>query len=100
MIKRALVGFVMLAATAAPALAAGAGWNTPMRSGSAYAEPGYDAYAAAPMAEEPIMGEPMMGAPMAGAPPVYAYGRYQGSDPDPFIRQSLMRNGSQSISQY
>ena len=27
-----------------------------------------------------------------GAPPVFAYGEYQGADPDPFIRQQLMRD--------
>jgi len=30
--------------------------------------------------------------PNGCAPPVYAYGRYQGQDPDPFIRQQLKRD--------
>lgn len=30
--------------------------------------------------------------PNGCAPPVYQYGRYVGQDPDPFIRQQLMRD--------
>jgi hypothetical protein len=30
--------------------------------------------------------------PNGCAPPVYAYGRYVGQDPDPFIRQQLKRD--------
>jgi hypothetical protein len=30
--------------------------------------------------------------PNGCAPPVYAYGRYVGQDPDPFIRQQLLRD--------
>ncbi len=30
--------------------------------------------------------------PNGCAPPVYAYGRYVGQDPDPFIRQQLNRD--------
>ena len=30
--------------------------------------------------------------PNGCAPPVYVYGRYQGQDPDPYIRQQLMRD--------
>ena len=30
--------------------------------------------------------------PNGCAPPVYVYGRYQGQDPDPYIRQQLLRD--------
>jgi hypothetical protein len=38
-----------------------------------------------------ILANPAPG-PNGCAPPVYAYGRYVGQDPDPFIRQQLLRD--------
>jgi len=97
--KQLMMGLVLVAATAAPAFAASStweSWNRPAahdRSAythdrsmrSAYvAEPGHGAYAAAPGA--------FTGPMITGTPPVFAYGDYQGNDPDPFIRQSLVRD--------
>ena len=94
--KKLIVGLVLVTASAVPAFAAGSTWNSwngPAahdRTGymhersmrSAYvAEPGYGAYAAAPV-----------GPTMVGPPPVFAYGEYQGTDPDPFIRFQLRRD--------
>ncbi|MFN3659491.1 MAG: hypothetical protein ACK4UO_19775 [Pseudolabrys sp.] len=90
MMRTLMAGFALVAVTAAPALAAS--WNAPTHNRSAYVEPGYDAYAAAPMMEAPVVG--------MASPPVFAYGDYQGNDPDPFIRQQLMRDGPATASQY
>lgn len=38
--------------------------------------------------------------PNGCAPPVYAYGRYVGQDPDPFIRQQLNRDPRTGYSPY
>jgi hypothetical protein len=50
---------------------------------------GYDAYAAAP---QDLYGGTSVRGPAFGPGPVYAYGRYQGSDPDSFIRLQLRRD--------
>jgi hypothetical protein len=38
--------------------------------------------------------------PNGCAPPVYQYGRYVGQDPDPFIRQQLLRDPQTGYSQF
>jgi hypothetical protein len=38
--------------------------------------------------------------PNGCAPAVYQFGRYVGQDPDPFIRQQLMRDPQTGYSQY
>lgn len=38
--------------------------------------------------------------PNGCSPPVYAYGRYVGQDPDPFIRQQLLRDPQSGYTQY
>jgi hypothetical protein len=38
--------------------------------------------------------------PNGCAPPVYAYGRYVGQDPDPFIRQQLLRDPQSGYTQF
>jgi hypothetical protein len=38
--------------------------------------------------------------PNGCAPAVYQYGRYVGQDPDPFIRQQLMRDPESGYTQY
>jgi ABC-type amino acid transport substrate-binding protein len=38
--------------------------------------------------------------PNGCAPPVYQYGRYVGQDPDPFIRQQLLRDPQTGYTQY
>lgn len=93
--KKLVLGLALAGMTAMPAFAASStweSWNRPAAhestARSAYvAEPSYDAYAATPMARGNVAGPAVF-----GAPPVFAYGEYQGADPDPFIRQQLMRD--------
>lgn len=99
--KKLVLGLALAGMTAVPALAASTSWESWNRPAahesytrSAYvAEPGYDAYAAAPG------GEYMDGPAIMGSSPVFAYGDLQGADPDPFIRQQMMRDPPSVISQ-
>lgn len=84
-LKKLMIGVALAGLATAPALA-----NQSMsrhRTSAAYGAyggtPGSDAYA---MDDS--------GAMAAGPPPVYEDGQYQGTDPDPFIRQQLLRDPS------
>lgn len=97
--KKLTIGLALVAMTAVPALAAPV--MTQMRDGhrvvvssqpradvDVYAEggvmvPGAEANEAYAYAPAPMI---------AGSPPVFAFGEYQGADPDPFIRHSLQRD--------
>lgn len=71
--KKLMMGIALTAIAASPALA-----------NSIHARAGYgpanDAYAYAP------------GLISSNRGPVFEYGKYQGNDPDPFIRQQLQRD--------
>jgi len=77
--KKLAIALAIAALAVSPAVAKS---KHPQKSSTSSSDPA-DAYAYAPNGQTPAMDTPQS---------VYAYGQYQGADPDPFIRSQLQRD--------